>query len=197
MPFYLLQCIFPSLWYCAVTLFICFTPPYELFDCARLYELFDFTQFPWLFDYTGSGCFLSETYTTRVYNLFLLLTSLGVLNCTRYFVPLARSLAYNIGDSILFSFWFQSYYFCTCQGVFLSRRAVPLSFIFICSCSRKLYLRLRWLTRIPTRLGSWYHPILSLSYATQEACTFKAYRHAKAFLQSHWSSPGGGLCSST
>ena len=78
---------------CAVTLFRSFIQPYELFDCAQPYELFD---------YTGSICFWGETYTTRVYNLFRPLTSLGVPNCTRYFVPLARSLAYNISDSILF-----------------------------------------------------------------------------------------------
>ena len=33
-----------------------------------------------------------------------------------------------------------NYYFCTCRGVFLSRRAVPLSSIFICS----------WLTAFDT-----------------------------------------------
>ena len=43
--------------------------------------------------------FLGETYTTRVYNLFWPLTLLGVPNCTWYFVPLARSLAHNNGDS--------------------------------------------------------------------------------------------------
>ena len=75
---------------------------YELFDCTQPYELFDFAQLYGLFDYTGSGCSLGETYTTRVYNLFPPLTSLGVANCTWYFVPLARSLAHNIGDSILF-----------------------------------------------------------------------------------------------
>ena len=80
-------------------LFDC-TQLYELFDFTQLYQLFDFTQFPWLFDYTGSGCFLGETYTTRVYNVFRPLTSLGVPNCTRYFVLLARSLAYNNSDCI-------------------------------------------------------------------------------------------------
>ena len=46
--------------------------------------------------------FLGETYTTRVYNLFQPLTSLGVPNCNWYFVPLERLLAHNKSDSILF-----------------------------------------------------------------------------------------------
>ena len=59
---------------------MCVTQPYELFVCTQPYELFDCAQLYELFDYTGSGCLLGETYTTRVYNLFRLLTSLGVHN---------------------------------------------------------------------------------------------------------------------
>ena len=83
-------------------LFDC-TQLYELFDFTSLYELFDFIQFPWLFDYTGSGFFfffwvrhIPQECTT----FFRPLTSLGVPNYTRYFVPLARSLAHNNSDCI-------------------------------------------------------------------------------------------------
>ena len=119
-------------------LFKC-TQLYELFDFTHLYELFYFTQFPWLFDYTGSGCSLGEAYTTRVHNLFRPLTSLGVPNCTRYFVPLARSLAHINSDYIFV--------------LYLIISALVAAYLYSQGCPsgiRKLYLLLRSLTSIPT-----------------------------------------------
>ena len=83
------------------------------------------------------------------------LTLLVVPICTRYFVPFPWHVHWHIISVISFYFNFGSnlIIFVLVEAYSLVARAVPLSFIFICSCSRKLYLRLRSLTRIPTRLG--------------------------------------------
>ena len=102
--------------------------------------------------------------------------------------------------TIVIAFLFLILLYLGCCGVSLV--AGPLRFILICSCSRKLYLRLGSLTIIPTRLGYWSQTILSPSNATHEVCTFQAKQHAKAFqtqasLRSHWSSSRIGSCSPT
>ena len=83
--------------------FICCDIFYRAFDLVLLhYSYVSLSFMSCSISHSFHGCLITlalvafwvtETYTTRVYNLIWPLTSLGVPNCTRYFVPLARSLA--------------------------------------------------------------------------------------------------------